>query len=183
MLILSEWKRQSESGVLLYTYIYNRPLKTIDDIVKSALMTRWWYCTSYLQAYSCFSYTALRWHSKLKPAGRQLEKIWFYTPSSHSFKLAYFPLPPTRITPPISMPKVFNSSLISSSAYDPWKLWNSINKLLCHQPISQLPSTINSKSLTIMFASFYSDKFLKIHSALNSHFTKTLCHTKPKVLS
>jgi len=78
--------------------------------------------------------------------------------------------------------KVFNSSLISSSSYDPRKLWNSINKLLQRKPASQLLSTINFKSLPSMFASSFSDKVLKIHSALNSRVTNTTPHLTPNLI-
>ena len=74
--------------------------------------------------------------------------------------------------------KVFNSSLISSSSSDPRKLWNSINKLLHRKPTSQLPSTIDSKSLPNMFASFFSEKVLKIHSALKLN-VNTSPHIEP----
>jgi len=74
--------------------------------------------------------------------------------------------------------KVFNSSLISSSSSHPRKLWNSINKLLHRKLKSQLPSTIDSKSLPSMFASFFSDKDLKIHLALKSRVTHSSPHTE-----
>ena len=55
----------------------------------------------------------------------------------------------------------------------------SINNLLHRKPTSQLPSTVDSKSLPDMFASFFSNKVLKLHSALKSHLTNTSPHTEP----
>jgi len=71
---------------------------------------------------------------------------------------------------------------LRSSSKNPLKLWNSVNKLPHRKPVSQLPSNIESKSLPSMFASFFSDKVLKIHSALKLHFNFTSPHTEPSVL-
>jgi len=63
-----------------------------------------------------------------------------------------------------------HSSLIASSSSNPRKLWNSINTLL--ERISfldpLLPSIASSQSLSQMFATFFSDKILNLHSALKS---------------
>jgi len=92
----------------------------------------------------------------------------------------YFTLPPTTITPPLSVPKslqLFIHLVII--------LWSS-KALEIHEqvsssqtPISQLPSTIDSKSLPSMFASFFSDKVLTIHSDLNLHVTETSPQMEP----
>jgi len=102
---------------------------------------------------------------KLKSARRHLEKLWLRTRSSHDLKL-FRTATNSYHSAIIQAKKVFNSSLISSSSKNPRKLWNSINKLLHRKPMSQLPSNIESKSLSSMFASFFSDKVLKIHCAL-----------------
>jgi hypothetical protein len=116
--------------------------------------------------------------SKLKSAIRHLEKIWLRTHSSHDLKL-FRTATYTYHSAIIHAKKVFNSSLISSSSTNPRKLWNSINKLLHRKPISQLPSTIDSKSLPDIFATFFSNKVLKLHAALKSHLTNTSPHTEP----
>jgi len=114
--------------------------------------------------------------SKLKSA--YLERIWFTTCSSHDLKL-FRTATNSYHSVFIRAKKVFNSSLISLSlSSDPRKLWNSINKLLHRKLASQLPSTIDFTSLPSMFASFFSDKFLKIHSALMSRVTITSPHTE-----
>ena len=107
--------------------------------------------------------------SKLESASRHLERIWFHTRSSNDLKL--FLLPPTLSLLHYPCQKVFNSSLISSSSSDLRKLCNSNYILLHRKPISQLPSTIDSKSIPNMFASFFSEKVLKIYPALKSHVT------------
>ena len=116
--------------------------------------------------------------AKLKYARRHLEKIWLRTKSSHNLKLLHTATN-TYHSAIIHAKQVFNSSLISSSSSNPRKLWNSINKLLHRKPVSQLPSTIDSKSLPHIFATFFSNKVLKLHSALKSHFTNTSPHTEP----
>jgi exonuclease III len=117
--------------------------------------------------------------AKLKSARRHLEKVWLRTRSFHD-------LQPLRTATNayhssiIRAKKLFNSSLISSSSSNPRKLWNSINKLLHRKPISQLPSSIDSKSLPHMFANFFSNKVLKLHSTIKSHFTNTSPHFQPR---
>jgi len=98
--------------------------------------------------------------SKLKSARRYLERIWFHHPSFHDLKF-FRTATNSYHSAIIRAKKVFNSSLTSSSSSVPRKLWNSINNHLHRKPNSQLPSTIDSKSLSNMFASFFSDKVLK----------------------
>jgi exonuclease III len=119
--------------------------------------------------------------SKLKSARRHLEKIWLRTRSSHDIKTLRTATNSYH-SAIIHAKKVFNSSLISSSSAHPRKLWNSINKLLRRKAMSQLPSTIDSKSLPHMFANFFSNKVLKLHSALKSHFTTTSPHMQPSLV-
>jgi len=61
----------------------------------------------------------------------------------------------------------FNASPIASSSSNRPKHWNSINTLLERKP-SLLPSLASSQSLSQMFAAFFSDTILKLHSALKS---------------
>ena len=79
----------------------------------------------------------------------------------------------------IQAKKLFNSSLISSSSSNPRKLWNTINKLLHRKHISQLPSSIDSKSLPHMFATFFSNKVLQLHSTIKLLSTNTSPHFQP----
>ncbi len=116
--------------------------------------------------------------SKLKSARRHLEKLWLRTRSSHDLKL--FRTATNKYhSAIIHAKKLFNCSLISSSASNPRKLWNSINKLLHRKPVSQLPSNFDSESLPRMFATFFSNKVLKLHSALKSHNITTSPHIQP----
>jgi len=119
--------------------------------------------------------------SKLKSARRRLERIWSRTRSSQDLKLFRSAINSYH-SAIIRAKKVFNSSLISSSSSsDPRTLWHSINKLLHRKPISQLPSAIDSKSLPNMFAAFFSEKILKIYSALKSH-VPTSPHIEPRCI-
>ena len=119
--------------------------------------------------------------SKLKSARRHLERIWFTTRSSQDLKL-FRTATNSYHSAIIRAKKVFNSSLISSSSSDPRKLWKSINKLLHRKPVPQLPSTIDFKTLPTMFASFFSDKVIKIHSAFKSRVSNTQPHTEPSLI-
>ena len=107
--------------------------------------------------------------SKIKSARRLLKRIWLTNRSSHNLDIFCTATNSYRRAI-IRAKKVFNSSLISSSSSssssDPRKLWNSISKLRHRKPVPQLPSTIDFKSLSSVFASFFSDQVLKIHSAL-----------------
>ncbi len=119
--------------------------------------------------------------SKLKSARRHLERIWLRTRSSPDLKL-FRSATNSYHSAIINAKKVFNSSLISSSSAHPRNLWNSINKILYRKPVSQLPSTFDPKSLPHMFATFFSNKVLKLHSALKTQFTGTSPHTEPSHL-
>ena len=116
--------------------------------------------------------------SKLKSARRHLEKVWLRTRSSDDLK-PFRTATNSYHSAIIHAKKDFNSKLISSTSAYPRKLWNSINKILHRNSTSKLPSTIDSKSLPQMFATFFSDKVLKLHSALTSHFANTSPHTDP----
>jgi hypothetical protein len=119
---------------------------------------------------------------KIKSARRLLKRIWLANRSSHNLDIFCTATNSYRRAI-IRAKKVFNSSLISSSSSssssDPRKLWNSISKLRHRKPVPQLPSTIDFKSLSSVFASFFSDQVLKIHSALESRVTNTSAHTEP----
>ena len=117
--------------------------------------------------------------SALKSARRHLEKTWLNTRSPHNLKL--FRTATNKYHAAIIIAKkIYNASLISSSASNPRKLWNSINNLLDRKPTSHLPSVIPSQSLSQMFASFFSDKILKLHTALKSQTTNSSPHTLPR---
>jgi len=117
--------------------------------------------------------------SKLKSAKRHLEKVWLRTRSLQDLQ----PLRTATNTYHSSIihaKRIFNSSLISSSSSNPRKLWNTINKLLHRKPISQLPSSNDFESLPSMFANFFSNKVLKLHSTIKSNSTNTSPHFQPR---
>ena len=116
--------------------------------------------------------------SKLKSARRHLEKIWLRTRSSRDLNL-FHSATNTYYSAIIQAKKVFNSSLISSSSSNPRKLWNTINNLLHRKSATQLPSNIDFKSLPHMFATFFSDKVIKLHAGLKSQSIHTSPHTMP----
>jgi len=90
----------------------------------------------------------------------------------------YFAQPPTHITPPLSVPTKF--STLHSSRHHPLILKSfGIPSTSFFKAISQFPFTIDSKSLPSMFASFFSDKVITIHSALKLHVTNTSPLTEP----
>jgi len=117
--------------------------------------------------------------SALKAARRHLEKLWLRTRSPHHLKLLRTATNKYH-SAIIAAKKRFNASLIASSSSNPRKLWNSINTLLERKPSPLLPSLASSQSLSQMFATFFSDKILKLHSALKSSSTVSSPHTPPK---
>jgi len=70
----------------------------------------------------------------------------------------------------------------ASSSSNPRNFWNFIKTLLERKPSPILPSLDSSKSLSQMFATFFSDKILKLHSALKSSSTVSSPHIPPKNL-
>jgi len=90
-----------------------------------------------------------------------------------------FALPLTNITPLLLLLR--NASYASLIASNPRKLWNSINTLLERKPSPLLPSLDSSQSLPQRFATFFSDKILKLHSALK-YFTVSSTHISPNTL-
>jgi len=82
----------------------------------------------------------------------------------------------------IAVKKCFNASLIVSSSSNPLKLWNSVNTLLERKPTPLLLSLASSQSLSQMFATFFSDKILKLHTALKSSTTISSFYIPPKTL-
>jgi len=80
----------------------------------------------------------------------------------------------------IAVNKCFNASFIISSSSNTRKLWNSINTLLERKPTPLLPSIASSQSLSQMFDTFFSDKILKLHTALKSSSTISSPHIPPK---
>jgi len=80
----------------------------------------------------------------------------------------FFGQPQTQFHSAIIAKKRFNASLIASSSSNPRKLWNSINTILERKPTPLLPSLVSSQSLSQMFATFFSDTILKLHTALKS---------------
>jgi len=80
----------------------------------------------------------------------------------------------------IAAKKRFNASLIAFSSSNLRKLWDSINTLLERKPSPLLSSLDSSQSLSQMFATFFSDKILKLHSALKSSSTVSSPHIPPE---
>jgi len=117
--------------------------------------------------------------STLKSARRHLEKLWLHTRSPNHLKLLRTATNKYHSSI-IAAKKLFNASLIASSTSNPRKLWNSINTLLDRKSISLLPSVASSKSLSQMFATFFSEKILKLHTALKSSSPLSSPHIAPR---
>jgi len=117
--------------------------------------------------------------SALKAARRHLENIWLRTRSPHHLKLLRTASYKYH-SAIIAAKKRFNASLIASSSSNPRKLWNSTNTLLKRKPSPLLPSLDSSQSLSQMFANFFSEKILKLYSALKSSSTVSSPHIPPK---
>jgi Reverse transcriptase (RNA-dependent DNA polymerase) len=116
--------------------------------------------------------------SALKSARRHLEKIWLNSQSPDHLKLLRTATNKYH-SAIIAAKKSYNASLISASISNPRKLWNSINTLLDRKPTSHLPSSPSGKSLAQMFATFFSNKILKLHTALKSVTTNSSPHALP----
>jgi len=102
------------------------------------------------------------------------KNLWLRTRSPHNLKLLRTASNKFH-SAIIAAKKRFNASLLASSSSNPRKLWNSINTRLERQP-SLLPSLASSQSLSLMFATFFSDTILKLHSALKSSSTVSSSH-------
>jgi exonuclease III len=117
--------------------------------------------------------------SALKSARRHLEKIWLNSQSPDHLKLLRTATNKYH-SAIIAAKKIYNASIISASTSDPRKLWNSINTLLDRKPTSHLPSFSSGKSLSQMFATFFSDKILKLYTGLKSVTINSSPHTLPR---
>ena len=117
--------------------------------------------------------------STLKSARRHIERLWLRTRSPHQHKLLRTATNKYH-SAIIDAKKRFNASLVSSSSANPRKIWNAINTLLDRKPASQLPSVASGKSLSQMFATFFSEKIQKLHTALKSSSTLSSPHTPPR---
>ena len=117
--------------------------------------------------------------STLKSARRHLEKIWLNSRSPDHLKLLRTATNKYH-SAIIVAKKIYNASLISASTSNPRKLWNSINNLLDRKPASHIPSFASAKSLSQMFATFFSEKIVKLHTALKSATKNESPHTAPK---
>jgi len=115
--------------------------------------------------------------SALNAVRRHLENLWLRTRSPHHLKLLHTASNKYH-SAIIAAKKRF--SLIASSTSNPCKLRNSINTLLERKPSPLLPSLASSQSLSQMFATFFSDKILKLHTALKSSSTASSPHIPPK---
>ena len=118
--------------------------------------------------------------STLKRARRHLEKLWHSTRSPHHLNLLHTATNKYH-SAIINAKKHFNASLVSSCSANPRKIWNAINTLLDRKTPSQLPSVPSFKQLSQMFATFFSDKVQKLHSALKSSATLSSPHTPPRL--
>jgi len=56
-------EKKIKESCTIYSFVYNRPIRTIDDGVQSVPVTRRRYSSSYSQTYTRCSNTALRCHS------------------------------------------------------------------------------------------------------------------------
>jgi len=93
---------------------------------------------------------------------------------THLITSNFFGLPQTNITPLLLLLRNASTPLLlpRSSSSNPRKLWNSINTIL--EPTPLFPSLASSQSLSQMFATFFSDKILKLHTALKSSSSSSI---------
>jgi len=112
-------------------------------------------------------------------AHRHLENLWLRTHSPHNLKLLRTASNKYH-SAIIAAIKCFNASLIASSSLNPHKLLNSISNILERKPTPLIPSLASSQSLSQMFAAFFSDKILKLHTDLKSSSTISSPHIPPK---
>ena len=117
--------------------------------------------------------------SNLKSVCRHLERIWLKSQSPHHLKLLRTATNKYH-SAIIAAKKIYNASLISASTTNPRKLWNSINILLNRTSTYHLPSSLSAKSLSQLFATFFSEKIVKLHTALSSATTNSSPHTLPR---
>jgi len=96
--------------------------------------------------------------------------LWLHTRSLHQLKLPQTATNKYQLAI-IDAKKRCNASLASASSANPRKIWNAINTLLDRKPTSQLPSVAFFKSLSQMFATFFSDKIQKLQTAMKSFST------------
>jgi hypothetical protein len=115
---------------------------------------------------------------KLKRARRRLEHIWSRSHSAYD-------LVRLRSTTNhyhaaiIKAKRNYNSTLISSAAANPRKLWTTVNNFLHRKSSPVLPSHECLKSLSQSFATFFSDKILKLHTNLLSKASHISPHSDP----
>jgi len=119
--------------------------------------------------------------SALKTARRHLENLLFLIHSPHHLKLLRIASNKYH-SAIIAAKKRFNASLIASSSSNLRKLWYSINTVLERKPTPLLSSLASTQSLLQMFATFFTDKILKLHTALKSSSTIFRQNT-PTILS
>ena len=118
--------------------------------------------------------------NKLKKAKRLLERVWSQSHSAEDLK--FFRSATNRYHAAIIKAKrKFNSSLISSSRTNPRELWKSVNQLLHRSSAPTLPSSDSLKNLSQSFATFFSDKIHKLHTALLSNRACVSPHLPPPV--
>jgi hypothetical protein len=115
---------------------------------------------------------------KLKRARRRLEHIWSRSHSAYD-------LVRLRSTTNhchaaiIKAKRNYNSTLISSATANPRKVWTTVNDFLHRKSRPVLPSHECLKSLFQSFATFFSDKILKLHTNLLSKSSHISPHSDP----
>jgi hypothetical protein len=116
--------------------------------------------------------------NKLKHACRSLQRVWLRSHSLEDLKLLRTAT--NHYHAAISNAKRdYFSSLITTNATNPRKLWNTVNSLLHRKPPPVLPSYTDPSSLCQSFAKFFCDKVTDLHAKLLAKTTHTSPHTSP----
>lgn len=116
--------------------------------------------------------------ASLKRKRRKLERIWKSTHSEvdranlRQFSNHYH----KQI---VHAKQEYHATQVLSNSGSPRRLWTAINSLLHRKPVPKLPSTTSSTSISDLFAAFFSDKVIKLHSSLCSKKSQTNPHIDP----
>ena len=71
---------------------------------------------------------------------------------------------------------VYYTNLISNNSHDSKKLWQELHKVLYRSHVTTLPTYESSKSLADHFATFFSNKIIKIHESFFSSESCNMVH-------
>ena len=118
------------------------------------------------------------WIVRLKSARRRLERTYI---ASHSiFDLKLLLSSTNRYHKFIAAAKKsFYAALVQSSSSKPRALWKTINNILHRIANRSLPTSFPLAALPQLFATYFSDKILKLHFNLQTNPSSTSAHFLP----